>query len=207
MMEYLKHVVSKEQLSVIFKCSIDRSLFISGYPHFGTDGNNDFYVDFIDTNISKSKFKVQEDSIELSIVTNTFKPRYLDTIRQIIYSRRNEWIKLLCMDWLFVFFSFIPPEVFIEVNEYALKNNKYELVRIQSLLNSYLQNKNIDLIKRLMLDIKDSKHPTAFYRFVNGLNCIDKENLKMLKVDVLDVIKKNSALSASQKTELVTRLQ
>ena len=204
MEEYLEHRVSKEELQVIFKSNIDRSIFITDYPYFEDDGNTDFYIDFVNENIVNSKYKIQEDAIELSIVIHNFKMAYLDVISYIIYSRRGWWIKLLCLDWLINFFDDVPSQTFLELNEYLTKSNNKRL-KIQGMLNLLLLNRNAKLVTKLLRLLSKSNDHVLFYRVVSYKN-IRKILTKEMIENIVDIIRTNTGLSQSQKSELTERL-
>jgi hypothetical protein len=203
MEEYLEHRVSKEELQAIFKSDIDRSIFITDYPYFEDDKSTDFYIDFINENIVNSKYKIQEDAIELSIAIHYFKMTYLDVISSIIYSRRGWWIKLLCLDWLANFFDDVPSQTFFELNKYLTKSNN-ERLKIQGMLNLLLLNKNPKLVEKLLILLKKSNDHVLFYRVVNYKN-IDEILTKEMIKNIVDIIRTNTGLSQSQKSELTER--
>jgi len=89
MISFSENKVSIEELKIIFKSNIDRTIFIVDYPYFHSDGNADFYNDFINENILSTRYKLQEDAIELSIAIHYFRMTYLEIISKIVYSRRG----------------------------------------------------------------------------------------------------------------------
>jgi len=204
MTDYLERKVSKEELQVIFKRNIDRSIFIADYPYFNNDGNRDFYVDFICKNINNSKYKLQEDAIELSITIHNFNLMYLDTIGKIVYSRRGWWIKLLCLDWLYNFTDDIPLQTFYELNGYLTKSNN-ERLKIQGILNLLLLDKNNKLIKKLLILLHKSDDHIVFYRLINYENLTKIFTMTELKY-VAEIIKTKTSLSSTQKSEITERL-
>ncbi|PWG82121.1 hypothetical protein [Pararcticibacter amylolyticus] len=198
----LDHKASRKQLKMIFNKNIARSIFISIYPHFGIDGNEQFYIDFIDSNIFRSKFKAQEDALELSIKINTFKNEYINAVRQIIYSRRPPWMKLLALDWLFNFFQNIQRDVFFEINKYSKENNRQNiLLQVQSYLNLLLLGDGDEIIDDLLKALSLSDDPAVFYRVLYGLN---RTYLLVEETSgyILSIIKNNNYLSKNQKHEL-----
>lgn len=207
-LNYIENKVSEEELYGIFKSSIDRNIFISEYSYFGMDGNDVFYKEFIDKYIYSSKRKFQEDAIELSIATGTFKIQYLDVIKAIIYSKRNDGIKLTCCDWLSYFFKDLPKSTFLEINEYLLKRTEYDLTKVQCMLNLFLLNNNYPIIENLSLYLKEVKYATVFYRIINGLNFINlTEKISVeIKNGIVNLIDINTILSEDQKHELTELL-
>lgn len=197
----IEHKFSSAELESIFNKNIDRSIFISSYPHFGDDGNEYFYINFIDSNIFRNKFKAQEDALELSIKIKIFKKEYLSVVRQIIYSRRSAWMKLLALDWLFNFYSDIPRDVFFEINNYTAKSGQDILVQVQSLLNLLLIEECNGKIYDLLITLSCSKDAAAFYRVLYGLKRTYLSDEK-INGSILSIINDNDYLSKSQKDEL-----
>ncbi|MEO6522666.1 MAG: hypothetical protein ABIN91_13365 [Mucilaginibacter sp.] len=202
----LDYEVSKLDLPKLFKNSFNRSLFIAEYLHFGNDDNADFYIQYIDENIDSRKIKAQEDALELSIASGIFKPLYFEIVKKIINSKRSDWIKLLCVDWLFSFYNHLKKTDFIEINEYLLKTNTSELIKTQSILNLLLYKNNEQLILTLLFErIHLAKDSTVYYRLVNGLNSTyltDKVS-KKIKQDINRLIETSSHLTDNQKNELI----
>src|ERR1700744_1757950 len=122
--------VSLNELEKIFKNNDSRSSFIHSYQHFNNDGNDEYYRNFIDSNIAGKKYKYQEDAIELSLAMGLFHLTYLDVISKIIYSRRTSWIKLLCLDWLNYFVKQIKPGTYTDLNLF-INSAPDELLKLQ----------------------------------------------------------------------------
>lgn len=205
----MKDRILLHELPSIFKSNLKRSMFISDYPFFDSDGNKDFYIDFIDNNISTRKYKIQEDAIELSIRIEVFKDQYLSVVNEIIHSRRNNWIKLLALDWLFIFYKEISNDVFIDLNEYSWKSVQDDLIKIQCVLNLLLQEITDEYYERLIQILVNSKDSAVFYRLLNSTPEIPlffKSNSDR-PAEVLSIIETNIYLSISQKDELVSELK
>jgi hypothetical protein len=207
-LNYTERKVSEEALVEIFKSHIDRNIFISEYPYFGMDGNDSFYKEFIDKYIASTKYKAQEDAIELSIAAKTFRSDYFDVIKSIIYSRRNDEIKLSCCDWLFCFFKHLSQNTFLEINEYLLEKTKDEFVKVQCMLNLFLLNNNYPIIENLSPYLNETNYPSIFYRVINGLNSISlsEKISKEIRKGIGALIAANTILTENQKPELVKLL-
>lgn len=207
-MDYFEDKVSPLEVTKIFNSNIDRELFISEYQHLQGDENLDFYKNFIDQNIHSYRFRLQEDAIDLSINLDYFKVSFFKSIKEIIHSRRNNWIKLACLDWLFNFSQLINKADYLEINRYALKKSTDELLQVQCILNLLLIEIQTDVIENLLNVLQTATLPATFYRFINGfekLN-IDKEINQRLIISVISLVKSNKLVSESQKNELINSL-
>ncbi|MDP9080832.1 MAG: hypothetical protein M3O71_25725 [Bacteroidota bacterium] len=208
MINYLEHKVSKNELITIFKRNLDRSIFIGEYPYFGSDGNEVFYEAFIESNILKHKFKVQEDAIELSVRLNIYKVLFLREIKKIVYSRRQGIINLVCLDWLFYFFQDIPKDEFIEINEHVSKHSTSDLLKVQSVLNILLFKPDIQLIKNLISYFTESDDPSVFYRLINSLdtNQLAKRFTNETINSIKEIVLSKHAISKDQRNEIIKKL-
>jgi hypothetical protein len=208
MIDYLEQKVSNNALNKIFRKNIDRSIFIGEYPYFTSDGNDLFYEEFIEHSILKHGFKVQEDAIELSIRLNIFKVPFLVEIKKILYSRRQELIKLVCLDWLFYFFREIPENEFIEINEYMYRHSKHDLLIVQSILNMLLCKPNSQLISDLTFCFAESNDPAVFYRLINNLdsNQLAKEFTSETMAIIKEIVISKLTISKKQKNEIFKKL-
>ena len=199
--------ISKRELEKTFKNYDKRATFIFNYPHFGADGNDAYYIDFIDTNITNRKYKLQEDAIELSLATNNFNLKYLDTVSKIIYSRRTIWIKLLCLDWLNYFILNVPREIYADLNRFANKSDD-EMLKLQSILNLVQLTPNRELLEESLEILKRTSVPTLFYRYLNCIN--DNHVLTMLPGDITqkihELINSKPIFGKGQKDELKLKL-
>jgi len=201
--------VSKNELERIFKDYYKRSTFISEYPHFGNDNNDDFYLDFINAYITSKKYKMQEDAIELSLATNHFDMMYLDVVSKIIHSGRASWIKLLCLDWLNYFVLNIPAEEYTNLNYFA-KMNSDDFLKLQSILNLVQLNPKPELLEESFEILKDTNSPTLYYRYLNAITNTDNNFTTVLpnvfteKLRIL--LNKSEVINENQKADLQVKL-
>lgn len=204
-LDNLDEILNIEALSKLFKNSLDRSIFISEYMCFGNDGNDVFYEDFIEKHIYNNRSKAQEDSIELTISLNYYNENHFSIIKAIIYSRRSEWLKLLCLDWIFNFKKNLPLSEFEIVNHYILNRSNEELVRTQALLNLLLVEQNIEIFSKLRDNITDAKYGTIYYRILNFLKSksVNQKVINEISHEVILIINSNNKLEESQKQELL----
>lgn len=188
------------QLEKVFKTHTDRSLFISEYKHFGEDGNEDFYTSFINKSINEARSKRQEDAIELSIALHYYRDSYVSAITQIIKSRRCEWMKLLCLDWLFNFYKEVPKKVFIDLNDWIISKANTDILKLQAVINLILADQNFDIGKRYLSDLLCSTSDHAlFYRVINVLNNDSMSRLKsQMKAMTLSSLETNGNLTERQ---------
>jgi hypothetical protein len=200
MEDYSEHRCSKEQLHAIFENDTDRSIFINNYAYFFDDENSEFYLAFINENITSLKYKNQEDALELSIAIHYFELTHLDVVRNIIYSNRLWWIKLLCLDWLVNFADEIPLQTFFELNE-RITGSTNELLKIQSMLNILLFKTDNQLIKSILKLVKKSKEHIVFYRFASYKRLDKVFTIEQIR-QVLGIIETTVALSDRQKVEI-----
>jgi len=207
-MEYEENLINSKQLSKIFKSSIDRSLFISGYKHFGRDGNDDFYKNFVEMHIYKNKSKAQEDCIELEIALKYYNYKHLSIIKNIILSRRSNWLKLLCLDWAFNFHQSIPPTEFLEINDYIVQNNDVQLLIIQAILNIFLINVSTSLFSILKSSMQNARFGAQYYRIIAFIenNNLEKKVSNDIRREIKLAIQSNKILGNSQKADLLQKV-
>jgi len=201
--------VSKNELVRIFKDYSKRSTFISEYPHFGNDNNDDFYVDFINTYITGKKYKMQEDAIELSLTTDHFDMMYLDVVSKIIHSGRTSWIKLLCLDWLNYFVLDIPAEEYTNLNYFA-KRSSDEFLKLQSILNLIQLNPKPELLEESFEILKNTTSPALYYRYLNNITDTDNNFTTILSIDFTEklglLLNKSEVINENQKADLQVKL-
>lgn len=195
-------------LKKIFNSNIQRSSFISEYNGSQDDSNNIFYERYIDQWICYGrKFRFQEDAIELSIKLHLYKTEYFSCIKAVLYSRRTDWIKLLCADWLFNFAADISTDEYSTVNIHLLKNTSDDLIKAQCILNLMLRNKANEFMKDFIAIITNNRDASVYYRAIACLGNQQLKNYKKeLRGELLKNIKENSFLEQSQKTELASYL-
>jgi hypothetical protein len=209
MKNYDKGILSIDQVIKVFNDSDKRSRFIWLYEFFHVDGLQDFYTQFVEDNLDNSKRKLQEDAIELSIKIKIFKPKYLKVICNIIHSRRNKWIKILALDWLFNFSEEISRNYFADINLHALRfSNNSGLLRAQSIVNLFLVIDSTMVHEELNLLLTTSNDPAIFYRIVNALYKIEKASKKGIEIknDIRCAIDCSVSLSEAVKTDLLKHL-
>ncbi|MFC0517984.1 hypothetical protein ACFFGT_27470 [Mucilaginibacter angelicae] len=202
------HNISGAELTTIFNDALDRSAFIWDYRGFRADGNDEFYIAFIDEHINSDSSGAFEDAVELSIAMDYFKLPHLHIIEKGLSSKLDEDAKLLCLDWLYSFFEQVPKPDFERLNKYVLQNNKSELINVQALLNLLLMKNDEQLITSLKTIMGKAALPAVFYRLINVLDdeCFDEIKALVLP-DIKLIIEKSGALTVQQKDELTARLQ
>jgi len=207
-MEYEENLINSKQLSKIFKSSIDRSLFIFGYEHFGRDGNDDFYKNFVEMHIYKNKSKAQEDCIELAIALKYYNYKHLLIIKNIILSRRSDWLKLLCLDWAFNFHQSIPPTEFLEINDDIVQNNDVQLLIIQAILNIFLIHVSTSLFSILKSSMQNVRFGAPYYRIIAFIenNILEKKVSDDIRRETELAIQSNKILGNSQKADLLQKV-
>lgn len=207
-LEYLSKKIKYNELPKIFKRSLDRELFISEYCHFGLDGNNKFYKDFVETYIYNNRSKLQIDAIELSISINYYKKEHLHVIENIIFSKRNEWIKLLCADWIFNFRKMIPSDKSLVINRHLFQSTTNELIQIQSLLN-LLDNSEGNVVESLKQYFNRIEDVASYYRVINVLKSetLTKPLVIIINNILLELVNDNIKLAKTVRIEILTQLK
>ncbi|RZK10386.1 MAG: hypothetical protein EOO43_20330 [Flavobacterium sp.] len=205
MKDFFNDRVSKEDLDKIFKSSLERELFISEYPFIKSDDNMDYYVHFIDSNIFNRKYLLQEHAIEMSIAVSVFKSLYLDAIKKILFSRRNDWIKLLALDWIFNFRDLIPEDEYVNINNQYLSGKANELIRVQAILNLIMFSPNYCNFLSLYQLLSLSEDPASFYRVVNSLDAITLpiEEIRDVRISLLNLFEKKIFLNDALEKQFI----
>ncbi len=204
MTPFVEGNISREELTRLFKRPGDRGRFIWYYKNFGIDGNDEFYLNFINDHINSNLTRAREDAMELTMALSVFKSDHLNVITQIIHSSRNMDLKLLCLDWLFNFFESVPQADFEALNLYALHKCKGELLSVQAILNLLLLKNDEQLVNKLKTCISQTAIPSVCYRVFNKLEDAIFDNMpEITKKAILDTIQKSTALNSGQKADLV----
>lgn len=159
--------ISEEDLIRLLSKSSYRNEFINEYTFFKTDGHSKIYQNFIEsTDFSKNNDRI-EDAIVLADSIDYFSNSVLDLIRNILFSRKNYFLKLTCLDYTLSQNEKIDRSIYVILNE-RYKNNKNEFLKLQANINLLIIE---DKSKKSIIKVlKLASYPNIFFRFFNSIS-------------------------------------
>jgi hypothetical protein len=153
---------------VLLSTDVYRGNFINNYAFFKTDGHINIYKDFIDnTNIHTRNDRI-DDTIVLADNIGYCSKKLLSLVEQVLFSRKNFFLKLTCLDYLLGQNDKIDDVMYYTLNERYI-HNKNEFLKLQANVNLLKTGDKVESKKHIIRVLKKAPYPSVFYRFFNSI--------------------------------------
>lgn len=165
--QVVRNPISEQELNTILSKPSYRSDFINKYTFFKVDGHMKIYKNFIDQVDFKNNNETLDDAIVLADSIDYCSGHLLNLIKGILFSKKNYFIKLSCLDYLLSQNGKIDHSTYMMLNE-RFKNNLNEFLKLQANINLLItENKSEQSVIRI---VKSAHYPDIFYRFFNSIS-------------------------------------